>query len=288
MTSVFKLFCWLCLAHNSFALKVFDDQGQALQLEQAPSRIVSYTLASDEMLLALAKPEQIAALSPLAQNPRYSYISEAAKAYPQIHDVEQIISLKADLVILASYNQAEIRHFLDKAQIPSFYLSRFENLSDIETHITQIGALLARPTQAQNLIQQFRSSLAQSKAALNCKLPALLSYDQWGYVAGRETIFQALLDYLGVENVAKTIEGYQRLQLEWVYQQQPEIIIIPSEPSAFVQARNKISQHPLLKHSPAVKKQRLLTLNQRDLNSVSQHLATGMHVLVNALKPYCQ
>ena len=290
MTLVFKfgLYSLLLGAIQVNALDLYDDSGQLFKLNKIPQRVISYTLASDEILLALAKPDQIAALSPLAQNPRYSHISEAAQAYPQIYNIEQIIQLKADLVLLASYNQAEIHHFLKKAQISNFYFSRFNDLDDIKRHIQQLGHLLAREPEAQRLINTFQQDLATAKQQLNCKLPALLSYDQWGYVAGRETIFQSLLDYLEIENLATKIKGYQHLQTEWLYQQKPQIIIMPADPAAFEQARIQLFQHPLLKNSPAVQKKQVLLLDQRYLNSVSQYITKGLEILVSGLKPFCQ
>ena len=289
MILVFKLGLYSLLlgAIHANASEILDDTGKLFKLSQAPQRIVSYTLASDEILLALAKPEQIAALSPLAQNPRYSHVSKAAQAYPQIHNIEQIIQLKADLVLLASYNQAEIRHFLKKADIAHFYFSRFNSLDDIKRHIQQLGHLLEREPAAQILINQFQQDLLKAKQQLNCQLPALLSYDQWGYVAGSETIFQSLLDYLNIDNLASDIKGYQRLQAEWIYTQKPQIIIMPADPRAFEQARAQLLKHPLLKHSPAVQKGQVLSLDQRYLNTVSQYLALGLMQLVLLLKPYC-
>ena len=59
----------------------------------APVRVVSQTVGSDELLLALAEPEQIAALSHIARDPAYSVVAAEAKKFPQITqgDAETIL-----------------------------------------------------------------------------------------------------------------------------------------------------------------------------------------------------
>ena len=43
---------------------VTDDTGVTLQFTEKPKRIVSYSISTDEILMALVEPERIAALSP--------------------------------------------------------------------------------------------------------------------------------------------------------------------------------------------------------------------------------
>ena len=58
-----------------------------------PVRVVSQTVGTDELLLAVAAPEQIAALSHIAREPSFSAVAEEARAYPAIEvgDAETIL-----------------------------------------------------------------------------------------------------------------------------------------------------------------------------------------------------
>ena len=60
----------------------------------APVRVVSQTVGTDELLLALAAPDQIAALSHLARNPVFSTTAEQAEALIQA-DMKR--SFKSDI-----------------------------------------------------------------------------------------------------------------------------------------------------------------------------------------------
>ena len=70
-------------------------------------RIVSQTVGTDELLLALAEPEQIAALSHLARDEVYSAVADQAKAYPQLisGDSETILKYRPTLVLGADFSR---------------------------------------------------------------------------------------------------------------------------------------------------------------------------------------
>ena len=51
---------------------VTDDTGLTLQFSEKPKRIVSYSISTDEILLALVEPQRIIALSRLVDDPGVS------------------------------------------------------------------------------------------------------------------------------------------------------------------------------------------------------------------------
>ena len=61
---------------------VTDDTGAKLQFSEKPKRIVSYSISTDEILIALVKPERIVALSRLVDDPGVSSIVKEAKQIP--------------------------------------------------------------------------------------------------------------------------------------------------------------------------------------------------------------
>ncbi len=65
-----------------------------------PRRIVSYNLCADQLLLALADPDQIAGLSPYAGDASLSVMTADAVKYPRLGwDTEYVINLSPDLVL---------------------------------------------------------------------------------------------------------------------------------------------------------------------------------------------
>jgi len=83
----------------------------ALVAEAGPVRVVSQTVGTDELLLAVADPSQIAALSHLAQEPAFSAVAAEAKKYPQLPkncDLEGALKFAPTLLLCSDYSRAEI------------------------------------------------------------------------------------------------------------------------------------------------------------------------------------
>src|SRR5262249_20627021 len=59
-------------APRPFPRELRDANGETLNLQREPQRIVSQTLGTDEILLAICPPERVVALSNLAEDENYS------------------------------------------------------------------------------------------------------------------------------------------------------------------------------------------------------------------------
>ena len=78
-----------------------DGMGVEVVLPEKPQRVASLGLATDEILLAIAPPEQIAALTAYADDPGLSSMTEAAKAVSvklKDRSPERVLALHPDLV----------------------------------------------------------------------------------------------------------------------------------------------------------------------------------------------
>src|SRR6478736_5435093 len=65
-----------------------------------PQRIVSFNLCSDQLILALADPGQIAGLSPYAANPVLSVTTAEGARFPRLDwSAESVVAARPDLVI---------------------------------------------------------------------------------------------------------------------------------------------------------------------------------------------
>ena len=82
----------------------------ALLFGGPPKRVVSQTVGTDELLLALAEPAQIVVLSHLSRDPEYSAVATEAARFPQLSqgDTETILRHRPDLVLVSSYTRPEL------------------------------------------------------------------------------------------------------------------------------------------------------------------------------------
>ena len=84
---------------------------QGLAAAPAAIRVVSQTVGTDELLLSLAEPGQIAALSHLARDPDYCVAAVEARRYPTLSsngDAESVLRFNPTLVLCADYTRAEM------------------------------------------------------------------------------------------------------------------------------------------------------------------------------------
>jgi iron complex transport system substrate-binding protein len=123
----------------------------------APQRVVSANLCSDQLLLTLADPNQIASLSPFAADNGLSFLAERAKAFPHNRGaVEDIIWLAADLVLIGPYDNSYARALLEAKAVPFIVLRPWQSLADGRAQIRDLAARLGHAERGAELICENR------------------------------------------------------------------------------------------------------------------------------------
>lgn len=170
-----------------------------------PQRVVSQTVGTDDLLLAIAAPGQIAALSHLARDGRYSPIAGEAAKRPCLHrgDAEDILHFRPDLVLVASYSVAETVTLLKRAKVKLVVLDHFETLEDLYRNARTIGQALGRGERAEELVRDWQARVLDLERRLKGVKPVrVLAVGFYPFTAGRGTTFQDICDHAGALNVA--------------------------------------------------------------------------------------
>ncbi|MEZ5672498.1 MAG: hypothetical protein R3E08_08985 [Thiotrichaceae bacterium] len=80
---------------TNFPRQFDNGTGTIVTISHPPQHIVSQTLATDEILLAICAPQRIAALSPLATDSNYSNVVESARKLGRtLNNLEQLLTLQ--------------------------------------------------------------------------------------------------------------------------------------------------------------------------------------------------
>jgi len=97
----------------------FFVQCHSISAAAPPKRVVSHAVGTDDILLALADPSQIAALSQMAHDPLVAPTAMEAAKYPALKNssAEDILRFNPDLVILASFSSPETVAILKKSGV---------------------------------------------------------------------------------------------------------------------------------------------------------------------------
>ena len=272
----------------SFPRQIRDAIGNTLTIPAPPQRIVSQTLGSDEILLTLAPPSHLVAISTLSRNANYSNVVEKAQTITgQVSDnVEHILSFNPDLIFVASYSRAETVELLQALGAPVFRLHRFQSIVDINNNIKTIGYAIGEEERAAALIAQMEQDIKMIRANIPRGVqPRIISYTSDNYTAGSHTTFDDMVHIVGAINLAaeQGIEQHVKINSEQILAWQPDFIITQASHGEFAKVRVKILQMPAIAASDAGKKGQIIVIDNRHFMSVSHYIIYGIKALFEGL-----
>lgn len=192
-----------------------------------PARVVSVNLCTDQLLLMLADASQVASVSFLAREPKSSFVSTQAGAYPVNHArAEEVIALRPDLVLATAYTPPRLISTLKRLgyRVELFHLDN--TVGGIVTDIRRMAALLDQPARGAVLVKDMQRRLAGTADVPAGERPSALFYQPRGYTSGRHTLQDEALRLAGWRNPAAEhgIEGYAPVDLERLLLWRPQRI----------------------------------------------------------------
>lgn len=215
----------------------------------AQEQFVSLTLCSDRLLAEIARPEQIAAMSPYSKNPLMMLDKlnhDKPTLEPQLSQLLPYLD-KTMLINELFYPQlvAELKQLGVKLLPINDSPQTSEQLFDL---ILQLGKLTDNQAKAEQLITQLKSQ----NLKLNQPLTDTLILSDTGVVDTQQPNYQALLQLLGLTPL-KTALTPQNFSLEKVVLSQPNILISLTDKQGYNEQAELLS-HSLLqnyfKHRP--------------------------------------
>jgi iron complex transport system substrate-binding protein len=252
-----------------------------------PRRVVSQTVGTDELLLALAESGQIAALSHLARDPSFSPMARDAATFPTLKDsdAESILRFRPDLVLVASYTRAETLALLRKAGVPVLLFDRFESLDDTRRNIRLLGTTLSRPQAANALMERMDRRVEALRLRLAGVRPVrVLAASVQPYTAGADTTFQDLCDHAGAINVAAEagLRGHQPTPSEAVLSWRPDVLVASGDDPDIAARLAGILPY---KHLQAARAGRIVLLPGALMSATGQCRVEAYEALARALHP---
>jgi iron complex transport system substrate-binding protein len=253
-----------------------------------PKRVVSQTVGTDDLLMALAEPSQIAALSHLARDGRYSPSAPQAQRFPCLNngEAEDILRFKPDLVLVASYTQAETVTLLRRARVQVLLIDQFDRLEDLYANARRIGKAMGREARAEELIRQWQGRVAGLAQRLQGVKPVrVLAVGFYPFTAGSGTTFQDICEHAGALNVAAEagLQGHAPTPTERVLTWNTEMLVAPAEPGLDLKA--KLAELAPYRYLPALKQGRLLAMPGSLMAATSQARIDAYEWLAKALHP---
>lgn len=254
----------------------------------APKRVVSQTVGTDEMLMALADPGQIAALSVLARDPDYCFDAAGAAKLPQLaaSDAEAILRFHPDLVLMASYSRPETVAQIRRAGVAVILIDRFDTFEDTCADLREIGRAVGHAERAEAIIAQMRARTAALEARLKGVAPTrLLAPSSYGYIAGSGTTFDDLCTRAGAVNVAAEAgyKGHAPIPAEKILAWKVDDLVLEGSDRGAALAR--LLQTAPFRYMEAARAGRCVLLPEALLSTVSQHRVDAYEYMAKELHP---
>lgn len=229
--------------------------------QPAPS-VLSINLCADQMVMLLAEPAQIKALSTLSRDKAGSFYYQQAKDYPLADArAEDILPRKPDMVLTGPYTPRHTLALLAELELDVKSLEIANSVEAMLSNIRLVGEFLQQQERAAAVIYSLQSDLANIESRrlelddamrkAGRSRPKAAVYDANGYTVGEASMRGSLMALAGWHNVAsdKGIEAYGVMSLEDLIQLSPDALIESPYSEGTYSRGQALTEHPALRQS---------------------------------------
>lgn len=212
-------------------------------------RVASINVCTDQLLLALADPEQIVGLSPYSRDAARSWAATEASKFPLLSgEAEDVLVLKPDVVVAGRFTKRATRELLKEKSLRVVEFDAARTIDDVRVQIRRMGELIGQQERASTQIARLDAALARARAMASRSTQSVLAVSRRGWVSGGESLTTALLNEVGLSNKARTLGlrlgGFA--SLETIVNLKPDLILL-SDGGDFAEDQGKaFLLHPAL------------------------------------------
>ncbi len=259
-----------------------DDYNRQVEVPSSPTRIVSVSHSVTEIMFALGADDLLVGRTDFC-----TYPPEVEKI-PSIGgitnmNIEQILSLRPELVLSSSMVQQKNVQQLEKMGVPFVSIIEKQNFDGLFGNIEKIGQLTGRKESADSLNNLLHKQLDEVLDSIGPIANPRTAYYVVGFgaggnfTAGGNTFINDIITMAGGLNIASDVQGWS-YSLETLMQKDPEFIIIRTEDSATfckTQPYNRLS---------AVKKGNVITIESGKLDIQGPRNIEAIRILAARFK----
>lgn len=250
---------------------------------EPPRHVVSFNLCADQLLLALADPAQIAALSPYATDATLSVTAKQGAAFPKIDwNSESVVNLAPDLV-LSGFTDRPTQAILAATGLRVVQVALVRNLDEARAQVREIAALLGHPERGEMLAEKLRRAELDLEAAALRPPRTAIVLQREGYTEGTESLVAAMLATAGLvppPNARGGIGGF--MDMETLLTTGPDVLVLQETVSRAGDQGALFLTHPALRARYDETKR--INLPSRYTLCGGPALLEGLGVLKDALK----
>jgi iron complex transport system substrate-binding protein len=212
----------------------------------AAPRIVSINPCVDAILMQVADPEQLAAISHYSQDARATSIPLAqARRFKGIGDsAEEVVALAPDLVIAGGHVAPATVAALRRMNIALLQVGVPASIAESLAQVRRIAAAAGHPERGAALAARISAAVAVARPGAEAPVPALI-WQGGGLVPGTGTLADELLAVSGFRNMSAAygLRMWDVLPLEPLVARPPRVLLS----SGGAGAEDRMLAHPVLR-----------------------------------------
>ena len=195
--------------------------------KDAPRRVVSMNVCTDQMAMLVAADGQLYSVSYLAGNPGTSVLAAEAGRYAVNHGLaEEVFLMQPDLVLVGTFSTRATVALLRRLGIAVEEFAPENSFDDVRANLKRMGEVLGRQHRAAELVAELDKSLAELDAARRPDITVATYYAN-SYTSGAGTLVDAIVTASGLTNIAARLglTGTARLPLELLILSRPDLLV---------------------------------------------------------------
>jgi iron complex transport system substrate-binding protein len=216
-------------ASGSFPVTVTADNG-TVAIPGRPTRIVSMSATSTEMLYALGAGSQVVAVDKYSTDPPNAPTTSFTGSETS---AEGYMTFRPDLVVLAFDTGQKLVGQLGLLHVPTLLLPPAKSLDDTYRQFEELGQATGHPVAATQEVASIRHQLDSIAGSVGNRARGLTYYqeiDNTLYTATSKTFIGALYARLGMVNIADPADhlgsGYPQLSPEYLIKADPDVVFL--------------------------------------------------------------
>ena len=260
---------------------VTDDTGAKLQFSEKPKRIVSYSISTDEILLALVEPQRIIALSRLVDDPGVSSVVKEA--------------FKPDLVIIPDFHPPEMLQSARELGLKVYIYKTPSDIKGVKRSIRQIAALTGEKDKGEAVIAKMEARIKKVQQRLAgipvARRKRVIQLRSEGAFYAPDNSFGDVCRHAGVSDATLELKYPSAMEItqEKVVELNPDIIFVPDwdydgkhNPDG---EKQKILNNPSYSGMKAVQQGKVYTISGALVLTVSQYIADAVEEVAKMSYP---
>jgi iron complex transport system substrate-binding protein len=270
---------------------IVDRLGRTVQFDAVPTRIVSLSPATTELLFALGLGSSIVGRTDYCDFPTEALKIPSVGSGPlEGINREAILRLQPDLVLCKSDSHEPLIKTFGSLNIPILALGseRFRELCD-ET--TLIASFTHREKEAEQMVDQWKVRLEVIKRAVatigTTERPRVF-YQVWDeplMTAGPDSFIGELLEIAGLHNIFSDLANrYTRVSTEVVLERDPEVILAPASHSSEVTLESFV-RRPGWQEISAVRNHRIHLIDGDRVSRCGPRVLDALEEMIRAVYP---